>query len=317
VDTQPTTICFIAARFVHFASCLVILGVWLFDRLVIQRPDKSWRRIIPWLIWPALGAAIISGIAWFAFVTINMSGLSPEQAIKPEVLRLVWRQTHFGSIWRLRGGFLLLYSIAAILIFLLRRDGLLKSTLVWLAIGSGAILLGSLAWAGHGQFGEPARWHLLADALHLVVAAMWPTGLLPLSLYMACLRRMHTARRWEQLPPVVNRFSAASLVSVSVLAVTGTVNTCYMLRSVSDFFLTSYGRVLLTKILLFCAIVSIGAFNLLRLKPRISAGEAIEVDSTTPTPIARLQLTVGAELVLGTVVVLIVALLGLLMPPQM
>jgi putative copper resistance protein D len=319
-----TTICFMAARAVHFGACLLILGVWTFDRIVIAAVIRKqsivvvrfWERTARWLMWLALPAALISGIAWFAFVAINMSGLPPQEALRPPVLRLVWSQTEFGGVWRLRSAFWLASTLAATWIFFLPARGRLRSALIWLLTMIGALLLGSLAWSGHGQFGQPVRWHLLADSLHLVVAALWPTGLLPLTLLLLCLRKTPAPERSAALSLLVNRFSAMSLVSVGMLAATGIVNSCYMLQSVSDLIFSLYGRVLLLKIALFCLMIGIGAFNLLCLKPHISAGGDLGCEATRKHA-ARLQVTIGAELFLGMAVVLVVALLGLIMPPHM
>jgi putative copper resistance protein D len=276
---------------------------------------RFWERISRWLVWLALPTALISGIAWFALVAISMSGLPASQALQLPTLQLVWSETEFGDVCKLRLVFWFASVLAAAWITWLPAGGRLRSAIIWLAILFGALLLGSLAWAGHGQVGEPARWHLLADAVHLVVAALSPTGLMPLTIFLLCLRRTSEPGKWAVMSLVVNRFSVMSLFSVSALAATGLINSCYMLQSISDFFISLYGRILLVKILLFCLMIGTGAFNLLRLKPRISAIDDGE-SATTRQYAARLQITIGIELLLGIAVVLAVALLGLIAPPD-
>ena len=167
-------------------------------------------------------------------------------------------------------------------------------------------MLGSLAWSGHGQDGNRPQWHLLADTSHLLVAAVWPTGLLPFGILLLFLRRTPADEGWPAASQITNRFSSISLASVAILAATGFVNSCYMLRSVSDLFSTTYGRVLLAKITFFLLAVCLGAVNLLLLKPRLAR---------RPAKIAgKLQITTTAEIVLATAVVVVVALLGTLPP---
>ena len=64
----------------------------------------------------------------------------------------------------------------------------------------------------------------------------------------------------------------------------------------------------LSKIILFCVAVAIGAVNLLRLKPRLSIADA------AGSAAAQLQLNVWLELLLGALIVVIVAILGILPP---
>lgn len=302
------------ARAFHFAACLIIPGVWIFDQTAAPSGLRFWNRALRWLLCPALVIAMISGIGWFACVAVNMSGLPLQQALRPAILRLVWSQTEFGGVWRLRLLFWLACVALAGWLMFLRPGSRTRAALAWLEILAGGLLLASLAWAGHGQVGEPARWHLIADAVHLLIASVWPTGLLPLVICLIGARPLPTLQRLEMLSPMVNRFSAISLVSVAFLAGTGIVNSCFMLGSFSDFLHSSYGRMLLVKITLVCIMVGIGAVNLLRLKPAISSIEATE---SAAKAAERLRLNVTAEIVLGIGVALIVAMLGLMSPPRM
>lgn len=313
MDNDLTTIWLIAARAVHFGSCLLILGVCWFDRFAIPaqvRRESSlvvrfWANIAAGLILLALPMAAISGAAWFALVAMDMSDLPLNQALQTNVLRLVFR-TRFGQLWQWRLICWLATALAAGGICLSSAKPRLRSALIWLTLVFGVLLLGSLAWSGHGQDGRSPQWHLLADILHLIVAAVWPTGLLPFGVLLLCLRRTAADGQWSVLSKITNRFSATSLAAVALLAATGFVNSCYMLRTVSDLFLTTYGQVLLTKITLFLLAVALGAVNLIRLKPRLADRPA--------NIAAKLQITTAAELILGTAAVVVVALLGTLPP---
>ena len=65
--------------------------------------------------------------------TVGMSG----QRLQTDILRLVWKQTHFGRLWQLRSIFLILAVIAP---FFSR----------WISLMASGLLLGSLAWQGMG-----------------------------------------------------------------------------------------------------------------------------------------------------------------------
>lgn len=111
---------------------------------------------------------------------------------------------------------------------------------------------------------------------------------------------------------LVRRFSAISLVAVSLLVLTGLVNSWFLVGSISNLFEQPYGRWLLTKIILFCAALAIASVNLLRLKPRLI------IESSQPeraeTTVAQLQNNVQIELFLGMTIITVVAILGILPP---
>jgi len=294
----------VLGRAFHFAACLVIVATLGLDRLIVAPTAglaaQRWRPIARWLLLLALPAVLVSGIAWFGAIAADMSGLPPAQALKAPILQLVWSKTHFGGLWQLR---LTLWAATAVLL-LARCNARLSTPATWLALLCGAALSVSLAWAGHGLFGNPVGWHLLADGTHLLVAGFWPAGLLPFALLFSDLYRNALPEQRNCLITLTRRFSAMSLASVALLAVTGLANSWFLVGPPSNLWRTAYGRVLLGKIALFAIMVGIGAINLLRLKPRISDGAVA----------AQLKFNVRAEALLSAGVVILVAILGLLQP---
>lgn len=298
----------ILARAIHFGACLLFFGIFAFDRLVaasifgndrieVANFWQSRLRLFSLLLLPVM---LISGMGWFVFVAMTMSDQSPQL----ELLKTVWLQTQFGTVSEIRFIVWIAAMIAVASMFAVKRR--LLASVAWLQFLLGGILLGSLAWAGHGQ--EDSRWHLGTDILHLLMAGLWPTGLLPFAIL---LRRLRQAGD-PAIVLFVRRFSALSLVSVSLLAITGIINACYLVGSFSNLFEQTYGRWLLVKISLFVVAIAIGAMNLLRLKPKLSA-----TDCTTQSrqaAAAQLQFNVQTELVLGIAIVIVVAVLGILPP---
>jgi copper resistance protein D len=293
----------VIARAVHFGACLMIVSVCWLDLLVIRgetgAPAVTWQKIARWLIAYALPAAAISGAVWFVLIVIGMSGLPIHQALQPHIMGMVWRDTKFGQLWQLRSIVFVTLSISVVL-----RPPKLKHLLVTLL---GVILLASLAWSGHGRYGSN-RLHLLADSLHLLIAAAWPIGLIPFALMLWSLRR---GGQWQTLAKIARRFSTMSLLSVAGLAVTGLLNCCFMLNSVSDLSKTAYGRTLLGKICIFAAAVAMGAVNLLLLKPRMAARH-----SNPSRGALLMQITTLIEIICAIGVIAVVSVLGTLPPPH-
>jgi putative copper resistance protein D len=308
-----TTTWFILARAIHFGACLLFFGAFAFDRLVataISTGDENpaiagWQSRIRFCGLILLPLILLSGMAWLALVAETMGG----EPLTMDILKTVWDQTQFGTVclWRLI--FWLAAATVLVVSLVSKPPCMYGKFLAWLQLLFGGCLLGSLAWAGHGQ--ESSICHLCADVLHLLVAGFWPAGLLPMFLLLRKLRRAGGAEAMNSTYLLVRRFSALSLASVALLTATGLVNSWYLVGSLANLSGQIYGRWLLLKVVLFAFTVSIGAMNLLRLKPQLSANNpAVQRDEAA----ARLQFNVQMELLLGAIIVIVVAILGILPP---
>ena len=305
---MPTT-WFIITRAIHIGACLLFFGIFAFDRCVTTAiSDQSgkgfrdwWRTRLKFFAVGLLPIILLSGMFWLALVAMTMSG----EPLGAGILKVVWNQTQFGIVWKIRSCLWLAAFIVAVCGW--RR---MTSYFIKLQLLLGGALLGTLAWAGHGQ--ESSPWHLSADVLHLLVAGLWPSGLLPLALMLKKLQASPGPAQGESIAILVRRFSALSLVSVSLLTLTGLVNSWYLVGSVSNLMQEPYGRWLLLKLILFGIIIAIGAINLLRLKPRIESEEY--QSQPAGKAVVRLQFNVRAELFLAMLVVIVVAVLGILPP---
>jgi copper resistance protein D len=311
-----TTTWFVLTRAVHFGACLLFFGVFAFDRFVavVSRDETEtanyWQSRVQRFCALTLPIILLSGIAWFVLVAVTMSGLSFGQAAHLETLKAVWTQTEFGTVWKWRGFFWFAATVGALFLWFSKPRFSLSRGLIWIELLLGGLLLGSLAWGGHGQ--EDSSWHLLADVLHLLVAGFWPTGLLPLILLLRRLRQGSEAGRAHSVATLVRRFSAVNLGSVALLSLTGWVNARFLVGSFSNLFEQPYGRWLLVKIILFGIAVAIGAVNLLRLKSRLAVDKFQR--QTVEAAAAQLQFNVQMELILGSAIVVVVAILGILPP---
>lgn len=305
-----TTGLFIATRAVHFGACLLFFGVLFFDRFLAATVFKTGNNEIK-MYWQSrlkifsvilLPAILLSGLAWFVLVAMDMSGEPPQI----ETLKTVWVQTQFGTVWKWRS-LLWLAALAICIVFNLSNlEKISAKCLVWLQTFLAAILLGSLAWAGHGQENSP--WHLTADVLHLLGAGLWPTGLLPFFLLLNQWRSITEPAGIESIILLTRRFSIMSLCSVATLTVTGLINSWFLVGSLNHLFSETYGRWLLVKILFFFFAIALGAVNLRRLKPRLSQPQH------STAAVGQLRRNVIIELILATAVIIIVAVLGILPP---
>jgi putative copper resistance protein D len=166
---------------------------------------------------------------------------------------------------------------------------------------------------GHaaGTIGKIGAIHLGADALHLLVAALWVGSLAPLLLLLRLARQCND-ETWAAIAShVTRRFSTLGLMSVGTLFVTGLVNSWILVGSMEGLVRTDYGRLVLAKIALFGAMASVAAVNRWRLTPQLS-----EPPATRPQIEALQGLTrnIGIEIVLGLSAFAVVGVLGTLHP---
>jgi len=140
-----------------------------------------------------------------------------------------------------------------------------------LAAIAGAFLMGSLAWSGHaaGTPGVPGDVHRAADVLHLVAAAAWLGGLLPLWLLLRRGLGMDNGPVTLAKAAVTRRFSTLGIVAVGTLLGTGLVNAWTLVGDPKALLDTRYGQLLLLKVLLFMAMVAMAAYNRGALTPRL------------------------------------------------
>ncbi len=309
----------IVVRAVHFAATLLAAGTALFIAAVAQPALRKDDDAVPvvarihsrlaLLAWISLALAVISGAAWLVFVAASMSGRSAAEAIADGVVWTVLAQTTFGRDWLVRA------ALAGLLVIALARLAAARAEMpVWwkstVALVAGG-LAATLAWAGHavGGLGVEGILHPAADVLHLIAAAAWAGALVPLAIVLTAVGR--DRRSLAVARAATLRFSAIGVASVGTIIATGIINTWYLAGSVEVLTATTYGRLLLVKIGLFLVMVAVAAINKLRLTPPLvqEPDDAIAGDA-----LRQLRRNCLIEAVLGALIIVIVAVLGILPP---
>jgi putative copper resistance protein D len=304
-----TTAILVLTRTLHIGSAMMLFALPYF-MLFILRPTFSGKTIeshasfcqkmMRWL-GIALIVEAVSGAIWFWFVAAQISSQSPSSILVAANLNAVLWQTGFGHLWLLRG--MIGIALGLALYFASRKGTLLPprpSPLNWLVVSVGACLLVTLAWAGHVAAGLHHQiLHLLADTPHLLVGAIWPVGLIPMAYFLWHINRGNRPVPADREIETLQRFSQSSLIAVFILLVTGSINGWLMIGSWENLVTTTYGRLFLCKMLVVAIMIAMGAFNRLRLLPRIH--DVSKMFST-------LRTTVVAESCLGLVVLFIVGM---------
>lgn len=151
-------------------------------------------------------------------------------------------------------------------------------------LGLCAALLLAFALSGHAAAvtTQPRFFVLSIDLLHLLGNAAWVGGLLYLGMVLVpVLRREQTPVRARVLADGLPAFSAFALLSVAVLAATGSLNTTEHLDSVDQVLGTLYGQILSLKIGLFLLMTAISAYHAFRLRTRLAEALRQQAQSVT------------------------------------
>jgi putative copper resistance protein D len=304
----------IVSRAVHFASSLVVGGAAIFSAFIVQsdRAESSLKRRPEQLMDVALALAVLSGATWLVFLASRIAQTPVAEVISDGTAWSVLTDTQFGHAWE---GRLLVAIVLSCVGFLgpsMRTRGL---RLPLLQAALAVAFVGTLAWSGHaaGTRGFAGLLHFGGDMLHLVTAAAWVGGLVPLLMFVA-------PRTWSQQPPLIDcfnvlrRFSTLAAWSVTVLAASGVLNTWFMTNGLRSFLGTDYGDLVLVKMGLFSVMLGFGAANRYWLTPRL-------LPTNVPTEknaraLRLLCTSVSIEIALGVVVICVVAVLGQLAPPE-
>jgi putative copper resistance protein D len=302
----------IAARAVHFAATAVMTGTLVFRTMVappVLRSEQAaaarFRAKALGLAWIALATTVGSGAIWLLLQAGAISGLPVSEAMTPGVLSIVVNQTQFGFVSEIRLG--LAVVVAACLTYdrLALTDGL--------ALAAAVGLSAALAWSGHGGStpGALGNLHLAGDALHLIAAASWVGGLVPLVLLLA-LARYDPLPGWASIArDAAERFSILGILSVATLLATGIVNAWILVGSFNALFATQYGRLLLLKMILFAIMLVFAAVNRIALTPRLAGSpeSGARIDA-----LRLLTRNSVVEIALGLTIFAMVGMLGTLHP---
>jgi copper resistance protein D len=309
----------IAARALHFAAGIGLVGIFAFDCLVLGpalggagatfRGAVALRRRFGRSAWLCLLLLLLSGALWLVAAAAEMSGKSLGAALMQGIVPIVLSRTRFGQDWLLRLACAGLLAVCLLAWGSRRRRAHTASA--WAAFGLGMLMLVSLAWAGHGAAtsGRAGLLHLAADILHLLGAGLWLGMLPPLALVLAAARRCGGETGVDLSGMAIRRFSTVAVGAVGLVLAGGVIDTWFLAGSLTALTGTSYGRLLLAKIALFVAMLAIAAVNRLRLTPRLAAGAG---GADRRLAAGRLQRNARIEAALGPAVLVIVGALGMI-----
>jgi putative copper resistance protein D len=292
---------FIASRFLHYVAVTIAFGAALF-------PFYSWRpgepvpqaaaRAVAIALPTATLLAILSGAVWFGSIVNDMAD-SSTGFLDSSTVSYVLSDTDFGRLWLGR-------AIVAFILLVVslgrRRLFASRSPRSWILLIMSGVMIASLAGTGHTQSSAGATRYIqeVSDGAHLLAAGAWLGGLVPLAVVS-----LHDAR--EEAETALARFSGMGYIAVALLLATGMTDGVILVGTLPALVLSAYGRLLVSKILIFGAMVMFAGVNRFILVPSLV--------SERGNALAYLRRHILLEQLLGIAVLLIVSVLGMMSPP--
>jgi copper transport protein len=263
-----------------YGGVLLAAGGVLF--LVLAHREGEERRTLRRLLWSgaALGAA--GSLVTLPVQAALGTGKGPGALFESGVLGAV---TDDGVGLALG---LCLVGLLVAVVFLERRR--------WVAVAGAAVAAASFAATGHTRVGDLAVLATVADAVHLLVVAVWGGGVAFLAVALMARHRQDPGPETTDTAALVLRFSSLATVTVIGAGITGGFLGWEEVRSWHGLTSTTYGQLLLAKAAAVAVVAALGAYNHVRLLPALQQGKA-------KAALARLRTTVRIEaLVLAGVV---------------
>ena len=255
------------------------------------------------------GTAVIGmllSIAAFVVMTKNMSGASDWAELRPHMEMMLY-ETEVGYSWVTR-----MISLAVV-IFAGSQNRRWPTGSLWVATIAGSIALATIPWTGHGAMDEGALrfWHFAADILHLLAAGGWIGALAAFGL-MLSIRRANSEQLVRVLSRALRGFETAGALIVGTIIVTGVANYLFIVGpSVIEVVNSTYGVLLLVKILLFVGMIGLATLNRFYQSPSLERSVVAGDFSLAATALRK---SVVIESTCAVVIVCLVAWLGTLSP---
>jgi putative copper export protein/methionine-rich copper-binding protein CopC len=199
-------------------------------------------------------------------------------------------------------------ALALLLPLTVRRGttGRARTGLLGGALAAGAVALGTTKFPDE----MPEQWgrtifETLMWMLHLLGGATWIGGLLGLAL-LALPGGVPAEARGAFWSPAIRRFSVAAMACVGAIALSGLWLYWEHVDGPTQLLTTMYGRVLGVKILIFGALLLLGAVNQFWLHPKIEALRAAGDERPLRAILTRdFRITVAVEVLLGAAVLMV------------
>ncbi|QCY15041.1 MULTISPECIES: copper homeostasis membrane protein CopD [Pseudomonas] len=298
----------VALRLALYLDLMLLFGLAVFGLYSFRGKERVSGTLLHFgSLLPATAViGMLLSIAAFVVMTKNMSGASDWAELRPHMEMMLY-ETEVGYSWVTR-----MISLVVV-IFAGSQNRRWPTGSLWVATIAGSIALATIPWTGHGAMDEGALrfWHFAADILHLLAAGGWIGALAAFGL-MLSIRRANSEQLVRVLSRALRGFETAGALIVGTIIVTGVANYLFIVGpSVIEVVNSTYGVLLLVKILLFVGMIGLATLNRFYLSPSLERSVVAGDFSLAATALRK---SVVIESTCAVVIVCLVAWLGTLSP---
>lgn len=181
------------------------------------------------------------------------------------VLPQILRQTHFGHVWWLRAAVIVVFWAACPVLRSLRRHRTLAG------LGILCVLIEAWGWSVTAHPGDHGNFTLdvWVAVTHIFAAGLWGGTVLAVAVVVAPVRHRLGELDAADVMRLVRRFSSISALGLALIVTSGVYNACSQMVQFSDFWTSTFGRILGIKLALFLLLAGIGACNRFRRVPHL------------------------------------------------
>jgi copper transport protein len=301
-----------AARLLAFAALAVLVGAALF--VAAWWPGGARHPALRRLLWSSWAVLVGATVAVLLLFGPHIAARPLSDVLDTRLLSATL-ETRMGAA--LLGRVLVLSLAAPALAVLLSRTGALtrgqRAGRIGGVLGGAAALASTWSIAGHAAVGRQTVLAVAVDVVHLGAMSVWLGGLVVLSGILLRTAEIEAMRR------AVPAFSRAAMICVAVLVGTGAYQSWREVGTPTALVSTSYGWLLMGKVLLVGLLVGIGAASRSWVRNHYAVPVSSPVSSPAAGPqrsgpggpqVVRFRRMVGAEagiaaLVLGVTAALV------------
>ena len=227
---------------------------------------------------------VAATLAWIAFTVSEMTGVPvSDLPAHPDLILAVFRTeqvlAELATLW----------VALAIALFGARLSGAV-ATGVALLVATAAMLPSALT--GHAGHHESPTIAVIALAVHLAAAAIWVGGLLALVVHLRPFP--------DQLQRAVPRFSAAAVLCVIAVGLSGVLESVVMLQTWAALWDTDRGHLIIAKTVALVVLAGIGYLHRQRTVGPASTGRLGPLLRLAAGELVIMGATIGIAVVLST-----------------
>jgi copper transport protein len=248
----------VVIRWVQFLANACVVGIFFFSIIVLSKELQGNRLVeksISKLVWTGIIFLTVSIILNLPLQATLVLGSKWSEVLSFAALGQVLGFTVFGKLWLMQ--IALLFTLVLTTHFLSMADST-KRLISWICLFLGMGLLLTKSFSSHAASAVNKTLAISIDFIHLLAASIWIGSLFGLAVLLPLSKTDDLKGAYLD---TIRRFSKWGILLVLLLVATGIFNGFQYVPTVSSLFRTGYGKLLISKVLLFICMLIFAAVN--------------------------------------------------------